>query len=466
LVNENHLRDHLKDKELTPDKVLSPELAQKEKRDIDAFIARSKGLLWRYFDEVVKHDKVAGMSNQEVQLMLFNTPVALERHFGPFASKLIDYGVYLNSYGEPQFDRVFDKDFRKRIQSKTELIRFTLMLAGLNYGSLHQQQMERQATALNDKIIDANTESIATIKRMNEENLKELADKLKLSMSETDDLLGFVYYEQHEREKKIIREPISKSVMDINGFLEDRNRRIDWANDFKESIFERNIRLQAEWLKEQLVYTRTSPTQQLELARRLTDAIQTLRRARFQFDKMAIKKASRIFFLEHMNIDFDKEDVDIERLEEYFKIPQDVFVRDPREDHEYQRSKKATQKSLLVVDLEDPLRSGSHDPIEEYQADDAVWDAKRFRPTVAVRTEGGQGAAINKGYFEALQMTEAERMQFIKDNPNPNQTKDPMLLFLKTRNERINAKKAIKTAENKAKKEKKRIKAAKAVTKA
>lgn len=461
VVNQNYLRGHIEEKRLTPEKVLSAEVAAKERQDINAFIERSKGLLWKYFDQVAKHDKVAGMSNEEVMLMIFTTPKAMERHFAPFVAKLVDNGVYLSNLGEPRFEKVQDKKFTKALKKRQELVKFALMLADLNYGYLHQQQMERQANALKDKIIDLNTPSITSIKRMNEQNIQELADRLKLSKSEADDLLSFVYYEQHEREKQIVQEPISKAKMDINAFLEDRNQRIDWANDFKESIFERNLRLQADWLKEQLVYTRTTPDQQEELAKRLVDAIRALRRTRFQFDKMAYKKAARIFFLEHMNIDFASESVDIERFEEYFKIPQEVFIRDPKEDHEYQRSKKATQKTLLVQDLEDPLRSGTHDPTEEYQADNFIWDAVRHREPKKVTGEKTQNSNLNRVYFEGAMMTRAEQKQWAIDNRDEDDKRDPTMMFLETRHARLAAKRALKTAENKAKKEKKRIKAAK-----
>lgn len=462
VVNESAYRATMASRALAKGEVASAERTAAERRELDEFIARSRRVMWRYYDQVAREDKLSGASNEEVMLLLFNTPAVLQRHFGPFVHELEKNGVALNSLGEPNFSGIKNQFLKRQLEKKAEMVRFALMLRDLSYGNIHHQNLTRRAQQLQRSIVQLNEVAAEKFKAINEEDLRELADKLKLSYSEVDDLVGFVYYEQHDREKVIVREPISTVELTPEGLLAGKHQRIDWNNDFRESIFERNLKLQADWLKQQIFVTKASSPLREELVRRLVDAIRGLRQVRHNIDRTALRKASRLFFLEHLGIDYGADPVDLDRLEDYLKVPAEVFARDPKEDHEYQRSKKAVHKTLLVADLEDPLRTGTHDPLEQRQVESEAWELLRHRPPKEAR-QSGEGSAgslgVNVNYLNAVQMTQEEKKQYMKDNHISETGDDPMLGYLQSRYEAKLVKRAQEALEKKTGKKKRKAKA-------
>lgn len=438
VVNESSYRAAMASRSIAKDQIASAEQTAAERRELDDFISRSRRIMWRYYDQVAREDKLSGASNEEVMLLLFNTPAVLQRHFGPFVNELEKNGVVLNSLGEPVLSAVKNQFLKRQLEKKTDMVRFALMLRDLSYGNVQHQNLTRRAQQLQRSIVQLNEVAAEKFQAINEQDLRELADKLKLTYSEVDDLVGFVYYEQHDREKVIVREPISTAELTVEGLLSGKNNRIDWNGDFKESIFERNLKLQADWFKQQIFVTKASSPMKEELVRKLVDAIRSLRQVRHNIDRTALKKASRLFFLEHLGIDYAADPIDLDRLEDYLKVPAEVFARDPKEDHEYQRSKKAVHKTLLVADLEDPMRSGTHDPIEQRQSESELWELLRHRPPKEVprgdkSNFGSMG--VNVSYFNAVQMTKEEKKQYMKDNHISETGDDPMLGYLQSRYE-------------------------------
>ena len=450
VLNETAYKSHKEKVEKRSEEILSSEYLKEGKKELDDFVGRSKALMWRYYDQTLREDKITGMSNEEMIQIVFNTPTIIENAFASFVKTLETQGVYLSGDGLPLFQNVKDVKMRQKLENKADMCKFALMQRDMKYGHKHQLNMVRKALELQVKIKQVNKEASEDFQRVNEQNLRELAEKLKLSKSETDDLLGFVYYEQHDREKKIKREPLSTAELGVGSFLKGVNGRIDWNQDFKDSIFERNLKLEAEWLKVQTLAPSTGVSAQLKLVKRMSDTIQSLRRVRFQFDKKAVQKVSKIFFLEHLNFDFENEKVDIEKLEDYFKIPSEVFVKDPHEDHEFQKSKKSVQKKMLVFDLEDPLRSGSHDGIEENQAENVFWEEKRMKDSVKInKASGAASLGIDLGMFKALQMNPEERKKYIRDNHITDISLDPLGSFLQNKWEMKKEKKIERDAEKK-----------------
>ena len=153
---------------------------------------------------------------------------------------------------------------------------------------------------------------------------------------------------------------------------------------------------------------------------------------------MAARKASRLFFLEHLGVDFKEEDVELDRLEDYFKIPIDAIVRDPKEDLEFQKSIKSIEPNKLVFDLENPIMTQTHLPIEDYQAENFYWNNLREEGNpqqLKKKNEdlGRETGAISPDIIKAMQMDKQERAQYIKENRITDVEADPLASYLKTK---------------------------------
>lgn len=64
-------------------------------------------------------------------------------------------------------------------------------------------------------------------------------------------------------------------------------------------------------------------------------------------DKEAFKTASKLYFKEHSEVDFANDQIEIEKLEDYFNIPPETFSFKPEVEFEYQKSKNAIKKVVL-----------------------------------------------------------------------------------------------------------------------
>lgn len=66
---------------------------------------------------------------------------------------------------------------------------------------------------------------------------------------------------------------------------------------------------------------------QEQLAQAISQTVENMRRLKIRIDLKSVKNAERKIFSEHANLDLTKEYVQLEKLEEYLKLPENMKVK-------------------------------------------------------------------------------------------------------------------------------------------
>jgi hypothetical protein len=442
VVSENYNRSS---EDINPDdfnEILSERAIEKEQNELQDFVTRSKNLMNKYYEDVVTRDRLNGMADKEVLMRVANSPTSLQKHFAPLIKICEKNGISLNYNGEVNYNKANSPTIVKKLKSKEELVKYALMLKDMNYGFKHKEELRKRAQKLSNELREHNQQASIELQETKQQNIKAILEKLKLPQSEVEGILDFIYFEKQHREEDFAGEPVLDKFLTEQKLIRGEHGRIDWQNELRDSIYERNLKLEAQWLKDRALNLSLSPENHENIVMKLVDTVTKLRRVKLLFDKQAYTKAAQIFFEEHSDVNFDLETVEIEKLEDYFKISSEVFSRNPEEENEFQKSKNAVKKRILRRNLNDsfkrvsPLQSKPDLPLNYEEAADQFWQLKKDE--VGEQFAGksiSEGQPVNLNYLKILEATPEEIKNYKKNNPYiAEPEKDPFMRYLEQKN--------------------------------
>jgi len=422
--------------------ILSENAIKKERKELTDFIDRSKNLMWKYYEDIITRDRLDGMADKDLIGRIVNTPSHLQKQFQPLIKLCEKHGVKLAEDGEVSFAECSSETISRKLAGKKDLVKYALMLKDLNFGSPHRQELKRRAINLNNQIRHHNEPASEMLKESKKKNIEAILEKMKLPKSEIEELIDFIYFEKTTKPEDFLGEPVLDVQMTERSFLDGEHSRIDWDNNMRDSIYERNLKLEAWWLKDRALNSEFDPANQEKMVSRLVDTVRSLRRVKLLFDKQSFKKAAQIFFEEHSDVDFDMENIELEKLEDYFKISNDILSRNPLEENEFQKAKNVIKKRILRRNLIDGfsrkhlMKTPWTDLIPPYEADSIFWQQKKDEEGIQNNPESSnEGVPVNLRLVRVIESTPDELKNYKKNNPLiKDPERDSILRYLEHRN--------------------------------
>lgn len=442
VVSENYNRAS---EEIDPsdfNEILSEKAIQEERKELSEFVDRSKNLMWKYYEDIITRDRLDGMADKDLIGRIVNTPSHLQKQFKPLIKICEKYGVKLTEDGEVSFDECTSQTITGKLAGKKDLVKYALMLKDMNFGFRHREELKKRAVELNKKLREHNEPASEALKESKEKNIEAILEKLKLPKSEIEELIDFIYFEKSNNPEDFLGEPVLDVHMTERSFLDGEYSRIDWDNNMRDSIYERNLKLEALWLRDRALNSEFESDNQEKMVTKLVDTVRRLRRVKLLYDKQSFRKAAQIFFEEHSDVNFDLENIELEKLEDYFKISNDILNRNPLEENEFQKSKNAIKKRILRRNLADgfthksPVEVSETDAIPYEEADSRFWQYKRDDEAARNFIESSnEGVPVNIRMLRVLENTPDELKNYKKNNPLIREPeKDAILRYLEQRN--------------------------------
>lgn len=351
----------------------STNLAQQDEREIRGFVERNWRLFWQYWNSRLTTDQMAAFEDRELLVTLRLVPSALEKLHRPLVRQLEKYGVTLDSNGDVDYSKVeaTDQNRAKKFKNIEGEVKFALMLKDLDFGHDHRQQMRQAGRELTEQAQKHNEEAAKLIEETNKKKVEEMIEKLRIKYTELDDMLNFKYFNEKNKEDLDVREKIYPEELNLDNFLSGKFGRIDFKNRLPESLHERNLRLEAIWLRNRINNNCKRKFLDNSIIDKFVQVTLDTRRLKLALDKKHFEESGKVFFAEHVGARMDIAATDLPKLQDYLTIDRQVFFKDTTLENEYQKSKSLLQQKILKKDYVDPF--GAPEPIRPDDVTDEYW---------------------------------------------------------------------------------------------
>ena len=422
------------DADLFEDTPFDSKVQERENQVKKSFIENSKGLINRYYDQILTRDRLSGISQKSMISQITNTPSSMQALFSPLVKLCEKERVILGSNGEiiwPMSENKAVKSLKKR----EPMIRYCLMLRDLNFGFQHKNKLKLKANKLKEQMVALNNETRESIEKEREEQLREKLQGEGLLEEEIDDLINLNYNKSKkmkskpDEHKKLDKNATSKVM--VKSLIEGVSSRADFDFSLRDSQEERFLKLEAQWLVDRSKSANVSAQEIETLSINLSECVHKLRRLKIKLDKESLRNTGRLMWSEHSKVDFDLEDVEIEKLEDFLKLPDEAFMRRTEDETERRKARGFLNPVVLRRDLVNPVES--HVLPDSY-ASESFWENERSKYLQEYfPVEQESGVPVNLRAQSILRLTPEQRQNYKQNNPEADPAKDPVLRYLEQR---------------------------------
>jgi len=434
--------------------------AQEEKKvDIDKelkeFITRSKNVLDKFYERAFIADKLGGLEDTELLHRIKDTPKNTKNFVKATLAVLDKHGVHLNpETGDVDLSMVKSKRVADKL-ANDPLVKYALLQREDQYNFPHLKNQKVLADELRREVF-----SLRKYERIQKEEFQNQEKKEDVS-SAIDKSIGFTYEDTGNIEKQQDEAKINE--LDEESVKYGSTYRVDVQGKMIESREDRSLRLEERWLRERLAGL-SALEQEDEESRnsmdRLTSLIEKIRRIKLKVDQSAVQAGAKLFFDEHRNLGPNHllmEDVPLERLESFKKLPREHRQMVLKDELEFDRIKTIVKRKEITEDLVNPHEPDAQSQLtvmdtNEYQ--DIVMDKNMLKSKVEDSFKDGQKLDREANTTEKQDdaLTNDERIQKLRGKNADKEDKKKLINFL---GKRTDMKKS-KAQKNKERKERKK----------
>lgn len=248
------------------------------------------------------------------------------------------------------------------MKSKEDIVLEALLLSHFNYGFTHQNDNDKKLLDIQNSLMNIEQENLKEleelIKKVTESNY---AKDAQIKRSDVDLILDTYVHAKEKKNPISHLDTIHTENLNISNFVSGKYNRIDWDKELLENRYERIERLKIlffgqnfikdwgktahEYLNENLINNEnqafnegiSKETKELreirflenlqDLANNLKTSIAKMRRLKFLMNQKHLNEFNKKLFPNDNNLDYDTEYVDIERLNEYLRLPEHLKIQ-------------------------------------------------------------------------------------------------------------------------------------------